>query len=500
MEEGIAFVSEAQVGSRARRGAVWSVAQICLRNGVSLCLTAALARVLSADDYGLVGMVATLTGFLMVFSDMGFSWASVQRKGLTHGQVTSLFWLNVVAGFLLWVLCMVLAPGLARFFGREELITITSILGATFAMSGVAVQPMALLKRAMDFRVIAEIEIAATICGAVSAIAVAVSGGGYWALVAQGLISAAVRSSLVLLRTSWRFKRPVKGTGVRELIALGGLLSINDVLIFISRNLDGLLIGRVWGARELGLYNRAYFLMLLPSSLINSVLAGLMVPSLSAFQDDREHFGTIYRRAIVVVAYIGTPMAVGLALTAAPAVELVYGPKWGEVATILAWLSIAGISQPVYNTNGWLFTATGRGMQYLTLTLVNTILLSMVFFWTVRDGAIAVAQGYGVAMGLVIPLPALWYSHRVVGLTLTPTLRALAPVAVLNALLAVIVWLIGMSCTLIGVGGMATFAMQVVTGVFAYLAFTPIFLSQMLIGDLLPMLPERTRRIIGRFV
>lgn len=484
----IGHVHVNDVGGKARRGAIWSAVQIVTRNVVSIGVTAVLARLLVPEDYGLIGMVATLTALLQVFSEMGLSWATVQRRDLTHAQVSSLFWVNIAAGVVLWGAMIVAAPFLAAFYGEPALTMITIVSGVGFAISGVAVQPMALLMRRMDFRRIAGIEVTALLVGAVVALALALSDYGYWALVAQGPMQATVRAILSIRGSGIRLQAPRRTAGLGSLVSFGGLLTVNGLLIYLARNLDSVLIGKVWGAAELGIYNRAYFLMLLPSMLANGVLSGLMVTSLAVFQGDHDRFAQAYRKALRLVAYAGTPIAVGLALTAAPAVELIYGPGWDQVVALLVWLSFAAITQPVYNTNGWLFTAAGRGGTYLMLTAINTSLLGLVFFLTVHHGVQALAQVYGLVMGLIIPLPALWLAHRAARIPFMPSLRSLFPVYLLNGVMGLMVWATWLTTEAAGWSRMAAFPLQVGVGVTSYLILTPLLLRDMMRKDIVPVL------------
>src|SRR5690606_21323405 len=211
------------------------------------------------------------------------------------------------------------------------------------------------------------------VVAAVTAIGFALAGLGYWALVVQGLAGQLARAALSIPASRIRLQAPAKDSGTRSMVGFGGLLAANGLLIYLARNLDSVMIGKVWGTEQLGYYDRAYFLMLLPSMLATGALANLMVPSLSALQDERERFGDAYRRALRMVAFVGCPMAAGLALVAPEAVRLVYGEKWLPVVPILVWLSLAGITQPIYNTTGWLFTAAGKAKLYFAVTLINAI-------------------------------------------------------------------------------------------------------------------------------
>lgn len=490
----LTHVDSSQVGNLARKGAVWSVVQIVVRNVVSIGATAVLARLLSPDVYGLMGMVATLTALLLVFSDMGLSWATIQRRDLTQAQVSNLFWINVAAGAVLWLACIALAPAMTRFYGRDELQMVTVALGASFLIGGLSVQPFALLKRRMDFRTVARIEIAAGVVAAVTAIACALAGLGYWALVVQGLAGQLARAVLSVPASGIRLQAPVKGVGTQAMVGFGGLLAVNGLLIYLARNLDSVLIGKVWGTEQLGYYDRAYFLMLLPSFIATGALANLMVPSLSALQEDRERFGDAYRRALRLVAFVGCPMAAGLALVAPEAVRLVYGEQWLPVVPMLMWLSLAGITQPIYNTTGWLFTAAGKAKLYFAVTLVNACALAIAFYWGVQRGAVGVAMAYGVTMGLVLLWPAMWFAHKAACLNMAKSMMALLPVALAVLGMCAATALADLAAKSVGVAWGIRMAVKILTGVVSYGLLTRLVLHTMMKNDLYPMLPEKFRR------
>ena len=494
-DEQIAFVAQDSVGGEVRRGAVWSGLQIATRAGLSVGTTAILARILVPGDFGLIGMAATLTALLQVFSDMGLSWATVQRKNLTHSQVSGLFWVNISVGLILWAIMAAAAPFLADFYGEPELDAIVTVSGVTFLISGAAVQPIALMTRAMAFKKIAILEVTTIIIGSTVAIALAYFGAGYWALVASLPVQAFVRVTMSVAWSDFRLRPPQRVNGLGSLISFGGLLALNGLLIYVARNLDSVLVGKVWGATTLGIYNRAYFLMLFPSLFVNGILSKLMVSSLAAFQGDRERFANAYRRALSVVAYFGTPLALGLALTAAPAVQIVYGPGWEGVVPLLIWMCFAAVTQPIYDTTEWLFTAAGRAKAFLLLTALNCLALAGVAFWAVSDGVETLAKAYGIVMGLLIPLPALWFAHRMARIEYLPSLRALLPVYVLNAIMGLAVWLTWLLAAQLGLSRLAAFPIQIAFGASVYLFLTPILLRELTEKELLPLWDQVRKRL-----
>lgn len=491
LPDAVQGVASSEVGTKARSGAKWSLLQTAGRNLISIGSTAVLARLLHPGDYGLLGMVATLTALLLVFSDMGLSWATVQKRDVTVTQASNLFWINVGTGALLWAVCIGLAMPLARFYGRAELVPVTAVLGASFLLSGVAVQPMALLQRAMRFDALAKTEIAAGVLAAVAAILSAALGCGYWALVIQALVGQAARVLGGFAFSGFVPQRPKADAGTAHMVRFGGLLALNGVLIYFARNLDNVLIGKLWGSEQLGYYTRAYFLMLLPSTLATGVLTGLMVPSLSALHGQPERFGSAYRRAVRLIAFVGAPMAAGLALVAPEAVRLVYGERWAPVVPILAWLSVAGITQPVYNTMGWLFTSSGRAREYFWTTLINAIVLSAVFFATAPHGPVAVAIGYTAAMGVLLCGPALWAAHSSAGIPFAPTLRSILPVFACVAVMAICV--LALDVAIASLAWQVRLAAKIAAGAAIYGACAWFFLRAILLQDLAPLL-RRTHK------
>lgn len=500
MTDTIQHVASNEIGQKARKGAIWSALEIGGRNVVSIGSTAVLSRILTPDDYGLMGMVATLTALLVVFSDMGLSWATIQRPNLTAPQVANLFWINSGVGLALWLSSAVASPLVAAFYERAELGAVTAVMGASFFLGGLAVQPFALLRRQMDFRRVALIELLALIASAIAAIAAALLGWSYWALVVQALTSQSVRLILVARHSRECFRRPERGVGTRSLVRFGGLLAINGLLIYLSRSLDNVLIGRYWGAEELGYYSRAYFLMLLPSTLATGLLANLMVSSLSALQSEPERFGLAYRRAVRLVAFVGCPLALGLALTASDAVGLVYGDQWMSVAPILVWLSVAGVTQPIYNTTGWLFTATGKAGVYLWLTGINAIVLTAAFLLAIDGRGLGIARTYGIVMGLLLLIPAMVLAHRAASIPLWETVKVLMPVV--KCLIALAAAVLGVTALLapFDLPAQVTLIIKMSLGASVYLMSARVWSRPVLADDITPMLPASIAARVAKWV
>lgn len=490
-------VASDAVGRKTRSGVVWSGLQVVGRNVISLGTTALLARFISPGDYGLMGMVSTMTALLLAFSDMGLSWATVQRRDLTEGQVSNLLWINSLSGLALWGVCWLAAPWLASFYQRPELATAATAVGAGFFLTGLGAQPMALLTRRMQFDRASAVELGSSLAGAVTGVVLALLGFGWWALIWQSLATQAVRTLLAFAAARPPMMMPRRGEGTSNLVRFGGQLALNGLMIYFARNLDNVVIGKVWGTEQLGYYGRAYFLMLLPSMLANGVLTNLMVPSLAAFRDDPARLEGAYGRATRLIAFAGCPMSLGLALTGTDAVHLVYGEAWAPVVPMLLWLSIAGVTQPIYNTNGWLFIASGQGTRYLLLTVGNATALTATFLLSVSSGPVAVAAGYGIVMGLVLLWPALQIAHAAAGISLARTAKIVAPVGLCLLAMAGAVLAMHAGAQWMGLPWQLRLGLDVITGALVYTLTSLLALREMWVRDILPMLPARAAQGIA---
>jgi PST family polysaccharide transporter len=458
-----------QIGRLAQVGSFWSMLATVSQRFVIIAITPILSRLLSSPDYGLIAMVATLTAFLQVFADMGLSWAALQRRELSLGQINNLFWINTAAGTTLAILCAIAAPLVAMFYGRPELTAITLVLGLSYVLSGLTAQPNAMLVRQMKFKAIAIIETCAALSGGLAAVGVAFEHGGYWALVAQVLVAQATRLCLIFAVTKFVPGRPQRSVGTIDMLKFGGFLTARDVVVYFARNLDNVLIGRLWGAQELGYYSRAYFMMSWPMNLTTVSMNRVIISSLSLLQDDLERAGRAYRQAVRLVGFLSFPMAMGLAVAAPEVVRLFFGQTWSPVVPMLFWLSITSVFQPLYGTQSWLFVSSGQGRAaFLQSTGISAVLVCG-FIVGVHWGGVGVSAVYAILMTFVITIPSLYFAHRSVGLALAPTLKPLIPMLLAASLMAAAAYVTGRIIESVGLSWLWVLAGKAVAGIVVYI-------------------------------
>jgi O-antigen/teichoic acid export membrane protein len=413
----------ADLSRRSVRGGVVTLASQLLTFTLQLGSTMVLARLLAPSDFGLIVMVTAVTGFVANFQDMGLSVATVQRARVTHRQASTLFWINVAVSLGLVALVALLAPLLARIYGEPRLTAITLVMSGVFLMGGIAAQHIGLLRRQMRFHALAAINVTALAVGVFTAITLAWFGAGYWALVAMTLAQTGTVSAMSIGLSGWRPGLPRRRTGVRSMLAFGANFTGYNLLNYIGRHADKLLIGWYWGPAPTGLYSRAYALLLLPMSQINDPLTGIAVPVLSRLQDDPARYRTYYYRAISMVSYLTVPMIVLMAVLAEDLVAFFLGGQWTAAADIFLFLALAALFQPILYTAGWVWTSLGRTNELLRWSMLTAPAFVLSFAVGLPWGPKGVALAYAVCVNAVTPVGLAW-CYRGTQMTLAGAVRA----------------------------------------------------------------------------
>jgi O-antigen/teichoic acid export membrane protein len=390
------------------RGAVATIVSQALRFLISVSGMVVLARLLTPTDYGLIGMVAAVTGIVAIFKDLGLDAVTVQRAYITEGQISTLFWINAVVGLLLALATIGISPAVAWFYGESSLTAITATSALAFLLGGTVVQHEALLRRQMRFARLASVDVGSMLVGYATGIVLAWSGAGYWALVFSQLSQSLTRTLALWLFVEWRPRLSAGFSGIGSMLSFGGHLTGFAFVNYFARNLDNLLIGRYWGAYQLGLYSRAYQVLTLPIDQINSPITAVAVPALSRLTDSPDRYRRAYLRILEKIAMLTMPLMAFLIMTSDWIVDLLLGPQWSGVSTIFALLGIAGLVQPVASTAGWLFITQGRAEDMFRWGLVGGALTVTAILLGLPWGATGVAASYSL-MTVVVLIPLLWW-------------------------------------------------------------------------------------------
>ena len=465
---------QGNLGGRSARGGVVILAAQGCKFVLSTAAAIVLARLLAPEDYGLIGMVAIIVGFLGMFQYLGLSTATVRWAELSHAQVSNLFWLNIGLSATIMLLALGSAPLVAWFYHDSRLIGITAGYAVIVLLTGLSIQHEAILMRQMRFGVTAVIEIAAMAIGLGAAAIAAWYGAGYWALVLNQFVLALVTIVGVWTACKWRPGLPARGADVRSMLSYGGNLTGFNLMSYFSRNLDNALIGKFWGPYQLGIYSRAYQMLLMPMAQINGPLMSVAVPALSRLADSPARYRAAYLKILEKIAMITMPGVVFMIASSDWLVVFLLGAQWRGAARIFTWLGVAAIIQPVTRSALWLFTTQGRARELFVWGILSAVIAVLSIVAGLPWGATGVAASYA-ATDLCITTPLLfWYAGRRGPVRSSDFYRTIGPAiaASLCSLAALLVsrpWLEGWSHLIARLGVAFVITIAVSLAVFAAL-------------------------------
>jgi O-antigen/teichoic acid export membrane protein len=415
------------------------VAQLVFQFGLS----AVLMRLLGPKAFGLIGMIMVFSGFVAIFSELGFSAALVQRQDLREDHRSTVFWFNMGMAGVLALLMYLAAPLVAQFYSEPLLKPMTAWLSLCFLLSAPGMVPRTLLQKALRFEVLAKVQIASLVLSGGTAIAVAAARGGVWSLVVQQLVSAVAGSALVLWLGGWYPQPLCSRQALRELFRYGANFTGFNIINYWARNVDNLLIGKFMSSEALGLYSRAYSLMLLPLTQIVGVIGPVMFPALSSIQDDKARVRRAFLRVITLLTFVTFPMMLGLVVVAKPFVLGLYGDRWGGMIPIVQILAFVGVTQTLCNPTGWIYTSQGRTDWMFWWGLGGSGFLILCIIVGMALGTLkAVAMAYLVG-NLIITGPCIAIPGRLIGMTLIHVWRAIKGNFYCALAMAAAVWCAG---------------------------------------------------------
>ena len=381
---------------------------------ISLVVAGVLSRLVPPDQFGVITVATVVISFFSVFSDLGIAPAVVQHQDLTNEDLSGLFSFSCWTGLILSVIFFLSSWLIAAFYEDQALVPIIQLLSLNLFFASANIIPNALLFKAKNFKFIAWRSLGIQVAGGVIAIAVALLGGGIYALVVNPILS-----SVLLFIVSYR-KYPQKlkfSWGIiplRKIFRFSAYQFLFNIICFFSRNLDKLLIGKHLGMTSLGYYDKSYRLMMLPLQNITYVITPVMHPVFSGLQNDRQKMVVSYGKIIRFLALIGFPLSATLWFTAKEITLVIFGDQWLPSVPVFQILSLSVGIQIILSTSGAIFQAANDTKNLFVTGLISAILnvtgmcIGIFYFKTLE----AVAWGICISFTLSF-LQSYWVMYRV---------------------------------------------------------------------------------------
>jgi O-antigen/teichoic acid export membrane protein len=390
------------LAQRAFSGASATVFWQATRVALLFASIVVLARLLAPADFGLIAMVMSVIGIGELLRDFGLSVASLQSKTLTPHEKSNLFWLNTAIGVSLAVITFGASWPIAVFYGDDRLVGITQALSVIFLINGVATQFKAQINRDLRFTTLGISEAAPQALGLVAAIVLAATTHSYWALVTQALVAAILEAFLCISLARWSPGRYRRNVPIGRFVRFAGALVGTQGLAYLSKNIDSVLLGVLRGPAELGMYNRAYQIVVLPLTQVTGPLSRVAIPVLSRLQDNVQVFMKFLNTAQFATVTVTSIFYGAIIGFGEPLVRIVLGSQWNSAVPILQILAISGIFRALGQVPYWIFVTLGQTSKQLYIYIVGQPLIIA----AIAIGAIW--GGVGVAIGCSVGYAAFW--------------------------------------------------------------------------------------------
>lgn len=376
-----------------------------------------LARLLTPEDFGLVAMVLVFVALAQVFSDFGLSSAIIQKEGEpTAKDYSTAMSFSLFLGLLIALLLYFLSGNLAQFYNQEKITLIAQTLSLVFVFNSLTSVPKAKLSREINHKLISIAEMASSVIAMILAISLAALDYGYWSLVAQQLILAFLRLVIIYRFSALPIKLGFYISNFKPLFSFSVYVFCTQCLRQTAVQADKLVVGKFLDSASLGLYTRAYQLMLFPINNISRVLANVMFPVMSKMQNDRQKVASVYLKVVRSISLITFPLMLGLMVVAEEFIVLVYGEPWRDMGIYLSFFCIIGLIMSIATITGSIYLALGMSKLQFKINIINQPLQIAGFLVGIQFGIEGLFIGYFTAY-LMSAVITWWNAFRILEIT-----------------------------------------------------------------------------------
>lgn len=353
------------------KGTIWSGIDNVTQFGIKFVISIVLARLLSPDDYGLIGIIAIFTAICGTLIDGGFYTSLIRKKNATEEDYNTVFIINLCISVFLYAVVFVSSPFIASFFGREELTLLTRVSSLSIIIGAFSLVQKARLTKRIDFKSQTKVSFGAAVVSGVIGIGMAFLGFGVWALVIQTLVNQGLRTLLLMFYNQWMPRLKFSLTSFRELFGFGWKMLASGLIDTVWGELSQVVVGKFYSPATLGQYTRSGQFARMFSSNLTSVIQRVSFPVLSSIQEDKIRMVSAYRRIIKISMFVTAVSMFFLGAVAEPLVFCLIGSKWHEAAVYLPLICISGSTYPLHAINLNMLQVQGRSDLFLRLEIIK---------------------------------------------------------------------------------------------------------------------------------
>lgn len=421
-------------------GTLWSSLERFSVQGIQFVVMIIMARILTPDDYGLVGMLTIFIAVSQSLIDSGFSQALIRKQDRTETDNSTVFYFNIAVGIVLYAILYICAPLIARFYQEPILTPLARVIGLGLVFNSLAVVQRALLTLTLDFKTQAKASLIGAIVSGLIGITMAYTGYGVWAIVTQQLVNFGIVTILLWLFSKWKPILAYSWASFRELFSFGSKLLASGLIETIYRNIYLIVIGKVFKAADLGYYTRAHQFSDFASSNITGIFQRVSYPVLCTIQNDDARLAVAYRRILCTSAFVIFPLLMGLAAVARPLIITFLTEKWLFSATLLVPLCFSAMWYPIHAINLNLLQVKGRSDLFLRLEIVKKFVGVSILCATIPMGLLAMCWG-ALLSSIICLVINTYFTGKLIHLGFFKQMKDLFPTLLLSMGMGLVVYL-----------------------------------------------------------
>ena len=423
-------------------GVAWSVAEKLCSMLLQMVVSIVVARLLVPEDFGVMAILTFFTAVALVVVDSGFSQTLLRKKEPTNDEYKSVFAFNIAVSFALYLLLVAISPLLARYYDLAVISKIAPVLFLLLPLNALGIIQNTKLSHEFRFGLLSRINFLASLVAGVTAIIVAVCGGGVWALVAQRLMVMGVKALLLWWRGGWRGEGSLNASAWREMAPFSFRLMSTDIVAAVYNNVAQLFIGKVYSADTLGYFNQAQKIKDLPVQSAVLSVQTVTYPALAQIKDNSEKFAESFRKVLLINVFVMAPVAVGMSAVAEPLFRVLLGDKWLPTVPYFEIIAMSGVFYPLAMVAYNVLKVHSNGAIIFRLEVLKKAIMTVVLALTIPHSTMAIAYGL-VAMTLMEFVVNFAATRRYTTLAWLPMIRTLTPSLLLTAVMYVVVKAVG---------------------------------------------------------
>lgn len=425
-------MTENNLKEKAASGMVWTSIQKFAGMGINFVSGIILARLLTPDDYGCIGMLSIFMVIANSFVDGGFASALIQKKRPTQKDYSTVFFFNLGMSLLMYAILFVSAPAISRFYKMPLLCSVLRVQGLVLLIHAFSIIQSNQLRKQFRFKKIAIVTLATSVISLSITIYMAYKGFGVWALVASNLLSAFIPALIYWLTNKWYPILVFSKVSFKELFSFGFFMFLTHIINSVCNNVQGLLIGRFYNPATMGYYSKAKSTEELASTSISNVMGQVTYPLYAEYQNDKPMLANVIKRITSSIAYISFPMMLLLILLAKPIFVLLYSDRWLNSVPYFQILCLAGIAICLQGVNFQAIAAVGKSKAMFSWTVIKRAI-----GLTLIVGGLIIFGIKGLLIGMVLQswliyLINVYQVHQYIGYAFFRQMMDLLPILVLS--------------------------------------------------------------------